>query len=73
MYCCWSCCWHCCTHSLTSGALGGFLALVLQQAQQRLAAISEVPDWDAPLHPTKPAGSSKQLAPWYSDINAAGV
>jgi hypothetical protein len=30
-----------------AGTLGGLMALALQQAQQRLAAISELPAWDA--------------------------
>jgi hypothetical protein len=56
-----------------AGALGGLLALVLQQAQQRLAAISEVPGWDASLNLAQPARSSKLLARWYSDLRAAGT
>jgi hypothetical protein len=49
------------------------MALALQQVQQRLAAISEVPGWDASMHLAQPAGSSKLLARRYSDIKAAGV
>jgi hypothetical protein len=56
-----------------AGTLGGLLALILQQAQQRLAAICEVPGWDASLHLAQPAGSSKQLARRYSGLKAAGV
>jgi hypothetical protein len=56
-----------------AGTLGGLLALVLEQAQQRLAAICEVPSWDASLHLAQPAGSSKQLARRYSDLKADGT
>jgi hypothetical protein len=49
------------------------MALVLQQAQQRLADISEVPSWDASLHLVQPAGSSKLLARRHSDLKGDGV
>jgi hypothetical protein len=54
-----------------TGTLGGLLALVLQQAQQRFATIGEVPGWDAALHLAQPVGSSKpsargSLRPWHT-------